>query len=123
MASEPVIDDEEYESSQDSDFAPEDAPGRDGDGDGDSESSADDAAPDDQVAAPAPSSTKRKKPDGKAVQGDDAEDAGFENSGDEAIIEKGKKRRKKGRQAAQQDRDDEGGEGGLIKTRSMRAVE
>ncbi|KAK1827527.1 hypothetical protein QBC39DRAFT_375524 [Podospora conica] len=49
-----------------------------------------------------------------------AEDAGFENSGDEAITEKGKKRRKKDKTA---DVVPDADEGPLVKTRSMRAVE
>lgn len=48
----------------------------------------------------------------------EAEDAGFENSGDEGIINKGTKRKRKGSHASA----DSGGEGGFVKTRSMRAV-
>lgn len=115
MSPEPMIEDEDYASSEDSDFAPDDAPEQEGDGEG--ESSDDDGAKDQPATSAAPS-RKRKQ----AGDGGDAEDAGFENSGDEVIIEKGKKRRMKGRQA-RQDQDDAGGDGGLIKTRSMRAVE
>jgi len=72
-----------------------------------------------------PTHTKRKRKD------EDAEDLGFENSGDEAIIGEGvkekKRRRKKakakGKTAEELDDEEEGGEGGLIKTRSMRAQE
>ncbi|KAK7737752.1 swr complex subunit [Cytospora paraplurivora] len=120
MPPEAVIDDEDYASSEDSDFAPDDAPDQ---GDGQSSDSEGDGEGDGKdTPKPAAAATKRKRQrrtgDG---DGDAAEDLGFENSGDEAIIEKGKKRRKKGPQARQI--DDEGGEGGLIKTRSMRAVE
>ncbi|ROW17594.1 hypothetical protein VPNG_00564 [Cytospora leucostoma] len=120
MPPEAVIDEEDYASSEDSDFAPDDAPDQ---GDGQSSDSEGDGEGDGKGAPkPAAPATKRKRHrqtgDGA---GDAAEDLGFENSGDEAIIEKGKKRRKKGPQARQI--DDEGGEGGLIKTRSMRAVE
>lgn len=111
MSHEPTIDDEDYASSEDSDFAPDEAPGP-GDASSDDEDETADAA------EPAPVKRKRQP---QAGGGDDAEDAGFENSGDEAIIGRGKKKQKKGRQA-QRD-EDEGGEGGLIKTRSMRAVE
>lgn len=113
MSHEPAIDDEDYASSEDSDFAPDGAPEHGGDASSDDE---DEAAGD--VAQPAAAKRKRQPQAGDGV---DAEDAGFENSGDEAIIGKGKKKQKKGRQA-QRD-EDEGGEGGLIKTRSMRAVE
>ncbi|ROT35676.1 BCNT-domain-containing protein [Sodiomyces alkalinus F11] len=119
-----IVDDEEaeeYESSQDSDFNPEanDATNRPSDqasSDSDSDSS------DDQASS---SRNKRKRPSKVGP----TEDAGFENSGDEAIISKAKrKKRKKNKSSTQDDNglqvgedDDEGGEGGLIKTRSMRA--
>ncbi|KKY38670.1 putative swr1-complex protein 5 [Diaporthe ampelina] len=112
MSHEPMIDDEDYASSEDSDFAPEEAPER-GDVSSDDE---DEAAGDATESAP----VKRKRQP-RAGDGDGVEDAGFENSGDEAIIGKGKKKQKSSRQA-QRD-EDEGGEGGLIKTRSMRAIE
>ncbi|KAK7736924.1 swr complex subunit [Diaporthe eres] len=92
-------------------FAPDEAP-EPGDASSDDEDETADAA------EPAPVKRKRQP---QAGGGDDAEDAGFENSGDEAIIGRGKKKQKKGRQALRD--EDEGGEGGLIKTRSMRAVE
>lgn len=104
--------DEDYVSEEDSDFAPDDAPADDS-----SLSDDDDEAAD----AEKPSPGKRKRP----PEGDDgAEDAGFENSGDEAIIERGQKRQKKpkrkdGGEAA----GDSDGEGALIKTRRMRAAE
>lgn len=112
MSHEPTIDDEDYASSEDSDFAPDEAPEQ-GDPSSDDE---DETAAD--ATEPAPVKRKRQP---QASGSDDAEDAGFENSGDEAIIGRGKKKQKKSRQA--QLDEDEGGEGGLIKTRSMRAVE
>lgn len=96
--------DEDYLSEEDSDFAPEDAAAEE------SSVSEDDEVPDPEKTA----QPKRKRQDGE----DAAEDAGFENSGDEAIIGKGKKRQKKLKRNI-----DEGGEGGLIKTRRMRAAE
>jgi hypothetical protein len=108
---EPVHDDD-YVSEEDSDFALDDAPVEDS-------SVSDD---DDEVAAdaqkPATAKPKQRAEDG-------ADDAGFENSGDEAIIEKGKSRqRKANRKGVEVDEDeDEGGEGGFVKTRRMRAVE
>ncbi|KAK1702660.1 bucentaur or craniofacial development-domain-containing protein [Colletotrichum lupini] len=116
MPPDPTIDDEEYESSQDSDFAPEEAAAAD---DGASEAS-DSEADDGEDAAK--TTTKRKRDAG----GDEAAD--FENSGDEALIKKAakKKLKKAARDAAAAlalGVDDEGGEGGLVKTRSMRAAE
>lgn len=105
-----LLQDEPYASEDDSDFAPEDAPGEESSVSDDDEAAAD-------VEAPAPG--KRKRPDGQ----DGAEDAGFENSGDEAIIGKGKRQSKKSKRKEGDGDDDEGGEGGLIKTRRMRAVE
>ena len=102
----PELDHEEdYVSEEDSDFAPEDG--------GDQDLSAsDDDVPD------------AAKPKPKRQAGDrDAEDTGFDNSGDEGIIEKGKKRQKKAKAKDGVTGEDEGGEGGLVKTRSMRAAE
>ncbi|KAK3357580.1 bucentaur or craniofacial development-domain-containing protein [Lasiosphaeria hispida] len=107
MSLDPEIE-EDYASEEDSDFAPEDAP------DNELLLSDDDEA--DSEKPPTPGKRKRSATD------KEAEDAGFENSGDEAIIEKGRKKRKKSKTKDVAE-DDEGGEGGLIKTRSMRAVE
>ncbi|TDZ24391.1 SWR1-complex protein 5 [Colletotrichum orbiculare MAFF 240422] len=113
MPPDPVIDDEEYESSQDSDFAPDDDAAAAG---------VDSEAEDSDSEAHAEAASSKRKRDATA---EEADDAGFENSGDEALIKKAKKKRKKtkggdGEAAAD---DDEGGEGGLVKTRSMRAAE
>ncbi|WYZ40591.1 hypothetical protein EsH8_IV_000932 [Colletotrichum jinshuiense] len=110
---ETIIDEEDYESSQDSDFAPEDAVAAEAASEAsDSEGEGDDAA--------TTATTKRRRDAG----GDEADDAGFENSGDEALIKKAKKKRRKGKDAdAARGEEDEGGEGGLVKTRSMRAAE
>jgi hypothetical protein len=108
MPPEPVHD-EDYVSEEDSDFALDDGVAED------SSVSDDD---DDAADTEKPPSGKRKQ------QGEDGvEDAGFENSGDEAIIEKGKKRQKKSKKKSDEVDEDEGGEGGLIKTRRMRAAE
>ncbi|TDZ68309.1 SWR1-complex protein 5 [Colletotrichum trifolii] len=114
MPPDPVIDDEEYESSLDSDFAPDDDAAAAG-----ADSEAEDS--DSEAEAQAEAASSKRKRDATA---EEADDAGFENSGDEALIKKAKKKRKKtkggdGEAAA----DDEGGEGGLVKTRSMRAAE
>ncbi|KAH8894985.1 BCNT-domain-containing protein [Thozetella sp. PMI_491] len=104
---------EEYFSEEDSDFAPEDARG-------DASASEDESAEGEKAAT-----TKAKRQAGDA----EAEDAGFDNSGDEGIIAKGKKRRRKnkdkdGEVAATANGGEDGeGETALIKTRSMRAVE
>ena len=106
---------EEYSSADDSDFAPDEAPA--------GQSMPSDAESEDETAEATPATKKRKR-----QEGDDAEDLGFENSGDEAIISKGKKRQKKGSKgkaatagATAEDGED-GGNGSLIKTRSMRAA-
>ncbi|UKZ77668.1 hypothetical protein TrVFT333_005392 [Trichoderma virens FT-333] len=107
MPPERIIDeDEEYESSQDSDFAPDDAPEA-ASGSSDSEDEADEA------------SGKRRRP-ANDVKADGEEN--YDNSGDEAIIEKGRKRQKRAK-AKGEAIEDEGGEGGLIKTRRQRAAE
>ncbi|TVY29290.1 SWR1-complex protein [Lachnellula hyalina] len=119
MPPELIPDESDYASSEDSDFAPDAAPVDDAGG---AESSDDEQ---DVVEEAVKKPAKRKR--GQANQ-EDAEDAGFENSGDEAIIERGLKRqRKKGKgkksDEVEVEADDEGGEGGLVKTRSMRAAE
>jgi hypothetical protein len=109
MPPELILDDEDYASEEDSDFAPDFAPAQASDEDSDDVSKA-------EVEVKKP--TKRKR-----GQDEEAEDAGFENSGDEAIIERGLKRQKKKGKKGKDVEDDESGEGGLIKTRSMRAQE
>lgn len=112
MSTEPILD-EDYASEEDSDFSP-DAVAADEKEDGEEASeSEDDSAP--QSGA----TTKRKR---DATEPDNGEDD-YENSGDELIISKGKKRQKKHKAKDGAANDDEGGEGGLIKTRSMRATE
>lgn len=108
MPPDPVLDDddEQYASSEDSDFAPVNAPAAA------SEHSDSDAEPDADAAKP----VKKRRPAADA----EAEDAGYDNSGDEAIIERGNRRRKRGKADVD---DDEGGEGGLVKTRRQRAAE
>jgi hypothetical protein len=110
MPSERIIDeDEEYESSQDSDFAPDADEAPDA-----ASSSSDSEDGDDNKAA-----RKRQRPVKDAsAEGEEEPN----NSGDEAIIEKGRKKQKRAK-AKGEDLDDEGGEGGLIKTRSQRAAE
>jgi hypothetical protein len=108
----PPPDEEEYLSSEDSDFAP-------------------DVHQTTALSSPSSSDTEDdrdptiKKPS-KRKQPQEAQDLGFENSGDEAIIGKAnKKRRKKGKGKdveRQDEEDDEGGEGGFVKTRAMRAA-
>lgn len=114
MPPEIIPDDSDYASEEDSDFAPDAVPADDVVESSDDEEETAEAV---QVKKPA----KRKR---QAGDNEEAEDAGFENSGDEAIIEKGlKRRKKKGKKNTENDVEDEGGEGGLIKTRSMRAAE
>ncbi|OTB08373.1 hypothetical protein M426DRAFT_316994 [Hypoxylon sp. CI-4A] len=106
MAQEPLLE-EDYASEEDSDFAPDAAPVL-----GNSDASESEEEEVQLVAVP---SAKR------SADADGNDD--FENSGDEAIIQRGKKRRKKDKRKDGNVEDDEGGEGGLIKTRSQRAAE
>ena len=63
---------------------------------------------------------KGKKKPGRKKAGE-AEDLGFENSGDEATIRKGKKRKKKGTSKDDgNENSEDGGEGGVVRTRAMR---
>lgn len=160
MATDPMLlDDEDYASDQDSDFAPDDGAlgggGGNDDDDDDADNTGDDSDSEDDgtdAATPrghteslqntaaaaaavagiagtdSPSSTRKRNSGG---EGD-----GFENSGDEAVIQKGqkklsrkqaKKNKTKGTHGGagndEEEEDDEGGEGGLVKTRAMRAAE
>ncbi|KAM0198774.1 hypothetical protein ACHAPA_001003 [Fusarium lateritium] len=106
MPPDPLLEeDEQYASSEDSDFSPDNAPQQTSD-----HSDLEDEG--DKVP------NKRSHP----VDDEDAADAGYDNSGDEAIIKRGEKRRKK-THAKGVPEDDEGGEGGLVKTRRQRAAE
>lgn len=108
MPPDPLLDeDEQYASSEDSDFAPDDAPNQ----------ASDQSDVEDEKDGGDRTTNKRTLP----AADEDAADAGYDNSGDEAIIKRGEKRRKKTEARGVQ--DDEGGEGGLIKTRRQRAAE
>ncbi|KAI9050199.1 hypothetical protein LZ554_006340 [Drepanopeziza brunnea f. sp. 'monogermtubi'] len=114
MPPEIIPSDEEYASDEDSDFAPDAAPAAGPEESSDEESEAEESA----AITNQPGPKKRKR-----GQDEEAEDLGIENSGDEAIIEKGAKMRRKKKGKSKEEVEDEGGEGGLIKTRSMRAQE
>jgi hypothetical protein len=114
MAPPAIIDeDEEYASSEDSDFAPDNAP-----------IVAESESEDSEGEEPA-ESTSVKKPKAKPAKRkrgeEEAEDVGYENSGDEEIIGKGLKAKKRKAKKGQ-DEDDEGGEGGFVRTRAMKAL-
>ena len=96
-------DDHQYASSEDSDFAPNDAV---------------DASSDSGNEV---TQKESHKPQPGAV--DDAGAADYDNSGDEAIIERGKKRRRRNKAKGPGADDDDDAEGGLIKTRRQRAAE
>jgi hypothetical protein len=106
MAPEEPIEDDDYASAEDSDFAPDEVAQE---GSGESESELDDTSG--KPKKNKLKSTKRKRGD------EEAEDLGFENSGDEGIIKKGLRKKSK------KEEEDDGGEGGFIKTRRQRAVE
>jgi hypothetical protein len=114
MPPELIPDDDYYASSEDSDFAPDNAPAQASEESSDGESEVDETATKKGKLRPA----KRKR-----GQNDEAEDLGIENSGDEAIIERALKKQRKKKGKEKEKNEDEGGEGGLVKTRSMRASE
>ncbi|KAJ1337538.1 Bucentaur or craniofacial development [Microdochium nivale] len=149
MAPDPMlldVEDDDYASDQDSDFAPDDAPGGDDaavqDGDDDDDASSSDGGDgDDGPSTRGPPAGRKRDAavDSKADrqnENDDDGGEGFENSGDEAIIQKAhKKKLKKSSKRAgggggvggggdhDNEEEDEGGEGGLVRTRAMRAAE
>jgi len=110
-----IPEDEDYASSADSDFAPE-AVIR-----AESSESSDEEPETNDTGNKKPKKAKSKPTKRKRSDEDEDGDVGFENSGDEGLIREGKKalkrRRKKGEDS------DDGGEGGLVKTRSQRAQE
>lgn len=109
MAADPLTDeDEQYDSANDSDFAPDGEPNIVSSDEEEGEGEAADEG------------RKRKKPvkNSADATANPDDDVVYENSGDEAIITKGKKKLRKSKDA-----DDEGGDGGLIKTRAQRAAE
>jgi hypothetical protein len=115
MPPEIVPSDSDYASEEDSDFAPDTAPAPEVES-SESESDADEPT---SKAQAKPKNKKRKRGDEE-----DAEDVGFENSGDEAVIKEYEApKRKKGKKSRALELEDEGGEGGFVRTRSMRAVE
>lgn len=117
MPPDTILDQEEdYASSEDSDFAPEDA------GAEERESNQSEAEDDASADQPAASAVRRKRKQA-GDDGAEAEYAGVENSGDEAIIGKGKKRLKRAAGRGLAEDEEGGGEGGLIKTRAQRAAE
>ncbi|KAJ3474528.1 hypothetical protein NLG97_g9805 [Lecanicillium saksenae] len=109
MAADPLTDeDEQYDSANDSDFAP----------DGEPNLVSDDDEEDDEEPAEGGRKRKKSKKEAADATANADDDVVYENSGDEAIITKGKKKLKKSKDA-----EDEGGDGGLIKTRAQRAAE
>lgn len=101
--------DEDYDSNEDEDFNPENAPAAD------DELSASSGSEDEDDNAPTAKKTKAKTPKRKAPETLDEE----LDSGDEATIKERKRKRRKARDGE----EDSGGEGGLIKTRAQRLVE
>ena len=105
----PPLNDDAYISEEDDDFNPEAI-------EVDDNASSDSASDEEATTTTQKISIARKQKSHRNES--EAEDAGFENSGDEGIIRRGTRRRRKGLD----DRSDSGGEGGFVKTRSMRAV-
>jgi hypothetical protein len=110
-----VVDDEDYASSEDSDFAPETA------ADIETAAASEDSEPESDGAEQQQAKPKKPVKRKRAAQNEEAEDVGFENSGDEEIVGKGLKKQRRKRRKGEQD-DDEGGEGGFVKTRRMAAL-
>lgn len=107
MAEHPEEKEEDYNSASDDDFAPDALLADD---------AAESSSSDDDDETPAAVSVKKTKAHGTSKS--TVEDLDFDNSGDEATIQKGKrKKRKLGNE------EDEGGDGGLVKTRAQRRAE
>lgn len=124
MSPELIPSDSDYASEEDSDFAPDTAPAPELES-SDSESDEATAGNDSKGRSKVEGKGKGKKR--KRGGDEEAEDLGFENSGDEAVIKEydsgGAAKRKKGKKGRVEELEDEGGEGGVVRTRSMRALE
>jgi hypothetical protein len=115
----PPLDEEGYVSSEDEDFDPTTVK--------DDQNISSESESEEDGSAPTAPQTRRKPQARQPRQkkGADVEDLGFENSGDEDTIMAGtkearaKRKRKKGEGGVD---EDSGGEGGFVKTRSMRAI-
>ena len=116
-ASQQVENDENYVSSEDEDFNPEAAAAQ--------PQASSDSEAEDGFTAHSPAVAESKARPNKTEE-DEAEDLGFENSGDEGIIKAGAKearrRKRKRKEGIAQDGEDSGGEGGFVRTRSMKAA-
>lgn len=114
-------DDSDYASAEDDDFNPDadaDAPTAQASA-SEASDSEDDLTPITAIEIDPENPTKRKR--AKINTGEEAEDVGFENSGDEAIIGKGLKKAKRRKRKGQESEED-GGEGGFVRTRRMAAL-
>ncbi|GAW12773.1 hypothetical protein ANO14919_021440 [Xylariales sp. No.14919] len=109
MPSDLIHDEDDYASEDDPDFAPN-AGTAEGASGSDSEPEPDGDRQTDAIP-------KRKRTDADAIEGD------FENSGDETIIQKERKRQRKAKRTNGSAGENEGGEGGFVKTRRQRAQE
>jgi hypothetical protein len=119
MPPDPRLDDDsDYASAEDSDFAPETAPLAASDDSSGSESG-DENTVNKSNNRPKTNTAKRKR--ARVAATEEAEDVGFENSGDEEIVERGLKRQRKKGKKSKEDEDD-GGEGGFVRTRRMAAL-
>ena len=105
-------DEDDYVSSEDEDFDPTKA-------DAEAKEDLSDSEAEGGVSTVSISKLGKSKPEAKAGH---VEDLGFENSGDEATIRKGKKRKRKNGKS-EENENESGGEGGFVRTRRMRAVE
>jgi len=101
------VEDEAYNSASDDDFAPDTIPVDDDV----ASSSSDEEVQVSNLAATKPKEPKTAK---KVTDGE----LDFDNSGDEATIQKGRRKKRK----ADDDLED-GGDGGLVKTRAQRRAE
>jgi hypothetical protein len=114
--------DSNYASSEDPDFAPDEVPQAAGSDSSDSDSDAENDTVDVKRANKQKIKGVTRTVKRKRAKVEEAEDVGFENSGDEEIVEKGLKRRRKkrgGKVNEDEDSDGDGGEGGFVRTRRM----
>lgn len=114
-AADPTLEEEAYISSEDEDFDPTNIK--------EVENESSDSASEDDAATSSALQKGQKPKIGRAKKkpGGQVEDLGFENSGDEITIKQGTKRKRKEKDVDVED-EDSGGDGGFVKTRSMRAV-
>ncbi len=116
----PLLEDD-YDEEEDEDFNPNQPISADAGKSASGESDSEDSSLGTGIK-PVARPRKRKRQPKSDKHGEEAEDLGYNNSGDETIISRGAKKARKRAKRGEQISEDEGGEGGFVKTRRQAAL-